>query len=69
MGSVLTLELQGLPSVSPAACMVRVRWVGESTDGKWNIGCAFHRPLTQQELETFVECTTGTVTLRVEKPR
>jgi len=55
-GTVLAIELNNTPQ--GVSCMLRARVVHTlelPPDGRWLHGCAFERPLTDEELRAFAE--------------
>ncbi|MGF1583420.1 MAG: protein kinase [Gemmataceae bacterium] len=60
-GAFLVLNLVDDRNVVCLSGRVRVCWVRTLTPGRWTIGCAFHRPLSEGELDTLVENKTDTV--------
>ena len=52
-GTYLAVELQ-CPENMVRTLMVRVVHVHDETDGQWDLGCEFIKPLTPSELELFL---------------
>jgi serine/threonine protein kinase len=53
-GTILTAELQGKRRGSRSTRLIRVLRVFEQTKGKFFVGCAFQRPLSDSELKVLV---------------
>ena len=63
VGTVLTLEILDEQGNGVTKSLVRVQWVREASPNRWSIGCAFHRPLTDDDLDTLLESRSATVVL------
>jgi hypothetical protein len=53
-GTILTAELQGKRRGASSLRIVRVMRISEKTDGKYFLGCAFQRPLSDSELKMLL---------------
>jgi hypothetical protein len=66
VGTVLAVQLLDEPGVAMAPILARARWVRQAPDQRWQVGCAFHCPLTEDELTRLVECKTATVAVQTD---
>lgn len=62
-GTVLTLEILDEHGNSLANSLARVQWTRETLAKTWSVGCAFDRALSEDELDTLLECRSATVVL------
>jgi PilZ domain len=62
-GTVLSLDVLSEQDAVASALLMRVCWVRDAQEKKWSVGCAFHQPLSADELDTLLECQAGTVVL------
>jgi hypothetical protein len=65
VGAVLAVQVVDAPA-GMVSLLVRARWVQQTPDQQWRVGCAFHYPLTEEELNRLVECKTATVVVQPE---
>jgi PilZ domain len=54
-GTILSVELLLIKADGPRRLVVRVVRARQETNGWWLIGCAFARPLSEQQLQAFLE--------------
>jgi serine/threonine protein kinase len=66
VGTVLAVQILDEPGVGMAPILARARWVRQAPDQRWQVGCAFHCPLTEDELTRLVECKTATVAVQLD---
>jgi serine/threonine protein kinase len=66
VGAVLAVQVLDAPAGGMASLLVRARWVQATADEQWRVGCAFHYPLSEDELNRLVECRTATVVVQPE---
>ncbi len=64
VGAVLAVQVLDAPAAGMAPLLARARWVQATADQQWRVGCAFHYPLTEDELNRLVECKTATVVVQ-----
>jgi serine/threonine protein kinase len=69
VGTVLTLEILDEQGNGVAKTLARVQWVRETSQNRWSVGCAFHRPLTEDDLDTLLESRSATVVLHQDARR
>jgi serine/threonine protein kinase len=62
-GTILTVEILDDEGNGISSSLARVQWVREAAQKKWSIGCAFHRPLSEDALDTLLESRSLTVVL------
>ena len=62
-GTVLTLEILDENGRGISKSLARVQWVRETLQKRWSIGCAFHRPLSEDDLDALLEFRSATVVL------
>jgi PilZ domain len=62
-GTVLSLDVLSEQDAVASSLLMRVCWVRDAQENKWSVGCAFHKPLSADELDTLLECQAGTVVL------
>lgn len=61
VGAVLAVQVLDAPAAGMAPLLARARWVQATPDQQWRVGCAFHYPLTEDELNRLLECKTATI--------
>jgi serine/threonine protein kinase len=62
--AVLSVELLDDHSDLSVTLTVRVTWVRQASDGTWRIGCAFAKPLTEEELTVILGDVDPTVVVQ-----
>ena len=54
MGTVLAIDVQGQATESVASMLARVVHVKVQSDGSWLLGCAFTKPLSDDDLKKLL---------------
>jgi hypothetical protein len=54
VGTVLAIDVQGNTTESAASVLARVVHAKVQSDGSWLLGCAFTKPLSEEDLQTLL---------------
>jgi serine/threonine-protein kinase len=68
VGAVLAVQVGDPTGTGIGPLLARARWVRQAGERYWQVGCAFHYPLTEDELNRLLDCKTATVLLPLKPP-
>jgi serine/threonine protein kinase len=65
-GTALTLEVRNAQEETVSLLLVKIRWVRAADGGKWGLGCAFTRPMSEGDLSALLGNHTTTMVVHAE---